>query len=106
LLRGHVLLGKVGGTHRYQLTDTGRRIVTALLTARQANVEQLAQLAGEFDRQKNLRATERFGRIAVRRTRKKKVEFGIRGNRLESPELGLELGEIGFGSPGITSESH
>ena len=45
LLRAHGLLRKVSGTHRYHLTESGRRIVTALLAARQADVDQLTQLA-------------------------------------------------------------
>ena len=45
LLRAHGLLRKVTGTHRWMLTENGRRIVTALLAARQANVDQLTQLA-------------------------------------------------------------
>lgn len=45
LLRAHRILRKVSGTHRYQLTEPGRRIVTALLAARQADVDQLTQLA-------------------------------------------------------------
>jgi hypothetical protein len=45
LLRSHGLLRKVSGTHRYQLTGKGRRIVTALLAARQADVDQLTKLA-------------------------------------------------------------
>lgn len=45
LLRAHGLLKKVGGTHRWVLTDKGRRIVTALLAARQADVDQLTKLA-------------------------------------------------------------
>jgi hypothetical protein len=45
LLRAHGLLRKVSGTHRYHLTDKGRRIVTALLAARQADVDQLTKLA-------------------------------------------------------------
>jgi predicted transcriptional regulator len=45
LLRAHGLLKKVSGTHRYQVTEKGRRLITALLTARQADVEQLTQLA-------------------------------------------------------------
>jgi len=45
LLRAHGLLRKVSGTHRYQLTQKGRRIVTALLAARQAHVDQLTKLA-------------------------------------------------------------
>jgi len=45
LLRGHGLLRKVSGTHRYQLTERGRRVLTALLAARQADVDQLTQMA-------------------------------------------------------------
>ena len=45
LLRAHGLLRKVSGTHRYVVSDKGRRIITALLAARQANVEQLTALA-------------------------------------------------------------
>ena len=45
LLRAHGLIKKVSGTHRWLLTERGRRIVTALLAARNADVEQLTQLA-------------------------------------------------------------
>jgi hypothetical protein len=45
LLRAHGILRKLSGTHRYQLTSTGRRILTALLAARNADVEQLTKLA-------------------------------------------------------------
>ena len=45
LLRAHGLLKKVGGTHRWLLTDNGRRIITALLAARQADIDQLTQIA-------------------------------------------------------------
>ncbi len=45
LLRMHGVLRKVSGTHRYVLTENGRKIVTALLAARQANVEQLTAMA-------------------------------------------------------------
>ena len=45
LLRAHGLLRKVTGTHRYILTENGRRLTTALLAARQADVEQLTALA-------------------------------------------------------------
>jgi hypothetical protein len=45
LLRAHGLLRKVSGTHRYLLTDKGRRIVTALLAARQADVDSLTKIA-------------------------------------------------------------
>jgi hypothetical protein len=41
LLRAHGLLRKVSGTHRYVVTEGGRKIITALLAARQADVEQL-----------------------------------------------------------------
>jgi hypothetical protein len=45
LLRAHGLLKKVSSTHRYVLTEKGRQIATALLAARQADVEQLTKLA-------------------------------------------------------------
>lgn len=45
LLRAHGLIRKVSGTHRYVVSEKGRRIITALLSARQANVEQLTALA-------------------------------------------------------------
>jgi len=45
LLRGHALIQKVPKTHRYQLTTHGRTTITALLIAKQTNVQQLAQLA-------------------------------------------------------------
>lgn len=45
LLRAHGLLRKVNGTHRYVMTENGRKIVTALLAARHADVEQLTALA-------------------------------------------------------------
>jgi hypothetical protein len=45
LLRSHGLLRKVSGTHRYVVTEGGRKVITALLAARQADVEQLTALA-------------------------------------------------------------
>ena len=45
LLRAHGLVRKVGKTRRYLVTDKGRLTLTALLTARQANVDQLTKLA-------------------------------------------------------------
>ena len=45
LLRAHGLLRKVSGTHRYVVSEGGRKIMTALLAARQADVEQLTALA-------------------------------------------------------------
>ena len=45
LLRAHGLLRKLSCTHRYQLTSKGRRIITALLAACYADVEQLTKIA-------------------------------------------------------------
>ena len=45
ILRAHGLLAKVSGTQRYVLTPTGRKIITALLAARSADVEQLTAMA-------------------------------------------------------------
>jgi hypothetical protein len=45
LLRAHGLITKVSKTHRYVVTEKGRRIITALLAARQASTEKLTALA-------------------------------------------------------------
>ena len=45
LLRAHGLLQKVPHTHRYQVTASGRGIMTAILTARHTPVDQLAKAA-------------------------------------------------------------
>jgi hypothetical protein len=45
LLRAHGLLKKVSRTHRYQLTELGRKAITALLTAHAASTEKLSQIA-------------------------------------------------------------
>ena len=45
LLRAHRLIRKVPRTHRYQLTQAGRIVVTALIAARNANAQQLTKLA-------------------------------------------------------------
>ena len=45
LLRAHGMLKKVSGTHRYIVSSEGRQILTALLAARQADVDKLTQLA-------------------------------------------------------------
>lgn len=45
LLRAHGLLKKIPHTHRYQLTKNGRQILTALLAACDADVEQLTKIA-------------------------------------------------------------
>lgn len=44
-LRAHGIIKKIRGSYRYQLTSAGRQIVTALLAARQADVEKLMALA-------------------------------------------------------------
>lgn len=43
LLRGHGLLHKVAKTHRYVVSEAGRKIITALRAARHANADQLTQ---------------------------------------------------------------
>jgi hypothetical protein len=45
LLHAHGLISKVQRTHRWQLTQKGRRIVTALLAARHADTDKLMSLA-------------------------------------------------------------
>jgi hypothetical protein len=45
MLRAHGLLRKIPHSHHYQLTPKGRRIITALLAACHADVEQLTKLA-------------------------------------------------------------
>lgn len=45
LLRAHGIIRKVNNTHRYLLTKSGRRVVTALLAARNADVDALNKMA-------------------------------------------------------------
>jgi hypothetical protein len=45
LLRAHGLIKKLSGTHRYVLTEKGSTTITALLTARQANINELTKIA-------------------------------------------------------------
>lgn len=45
LLRTHGLIKKLSGTHRYVLTAKGSTTITALLTARQANINELTKSA-------------------------------------------------------------
>ena len=45
LLHAHGLIAKVSHTHRWQVTQKGRRVITALLAARQADTEKLIGLA-------------------------------------------------------------
>ncbi len=46
LLRGHGLIHKVPKTHRYIVSDTGRRAITALLAARNSSTAELIRCAG------------------------------------------------------------
>jgi hypothetical protein len=45
LLRAHGILRKVPKSHRYQVTDKGRTLLTALAAARQADTKKLTQAA-------------------------------------------------------------
>ena len=45
MLRAHGLVHKVPHTHRYMLSDKGRRVSTALHAAREADIEKLSQAA-------------------------------------------------------------
>jgi hypothetical protein len=45
LLRRHGLIRKVPGTHRYLMTEKGRRVSSALMAARTADIAKLAQAA-------------------------------------------------------------
>lgn len=45
LLRAHGLIKKTGGAYRYQVTSQGRRIISALLAARHADVATLTRAA-------------------------------------------------------------
>jgi hypothetical protein len=46
LLRAHGLIRKVPKTHRYMVSETGRKVITALLAARNASAEALSRCAG------------------------------------------------------------
>jgi hypothetical protein len=45
LLRAHGLIRKITGTHRYQLTASGRKAIAAILTALHSTLKQLIPLA-------------------------------------------------------------
>ena len=45
LLRAHGLIRRVPHRHLYHVTAKGRRVITALITARKASIEQLTELA-------------------------------------------------------------
>jgi hypothetical protein len=45
LLRAHAIIHKLPHTHRYQVTDQGRRILNAILSAQRTTTQQLTSLA-------------------------------------------------------------
>src|SRR5260370_11549032 len=45
LLRAHGIIHKLPHTHRYQVTDQGRRILNAILSAQRTTTQQLTSLA-------------------------------------------------------------
>jgi hypothetical protein len=45
MLRAHGLIRKLAHTHRYQLTDRGRRLINALQAAQAATVSQFIRIA-------------------------------------------------------------
>ena len=45
LLRAHGILRKVAHTHRYQVTENGRLLINAILSAQRATSQQLTTLA-------------------------------------------------------------
>ena len=48
LLRAHALITKIRGTHRYQLTSTGRKTIVAILSALRSTVAQLTPVTDQF----------------------------------------------------------
>jgi DNA-binding MarR family transcriptional regulator len=45
LLRAHGLIKKIPGSHRYLLTVEGRKLITLLMAARKADIDQLTAFA-------------------------------------------------------------
>ena len=45
MLRAHGLLSKLPNTHRYVVSDKGRRVVTALIAVRQTDINKLPKAA-------------------------------------------------------------
>jgi hypothetical protein len=65
LLRAHALITKIVGTHRYQLTSTGRKIIVAILSVLRSTVAQLMPVSPtnrsrRIDALKNLCKRKRF----------------------------------------------
>jgi hypothetical protein len=48
LLRAHALITKIHGTHRYQLTSTGRKTIIAILSALRSTVAQLTPVTAQL----------------------------------------------------------
>jgi hypothetical protein len=48
LLRAHALITKIVGTHRYQLTSSGRRIIVAILSALRSTLAQLTPVTAQL----------------------------------------------------------
>ena len=48
LLRAHALITKIVGTHRYQLTSTGRKFIVAILSALRSTVAQLTPVTAQL----------------------------------------------------------
>jgi hypothetical protein len=47
LLRAHAVITQITGTHRYQLTSTGRKMIVAILSALCSTVAQLTPVAAQ-----------------------------------------------------------
>src|SRR5207244_1538760 len=48
LLRAHALITKIRGTHRYQLTSTGRKVIVAILSALRSTLAQLTPATAQL----------------------------------------------------------
>ena len=46
--RAHALITKITGTHRYQLTSTGRKTIVAVLSALRSTVAQLTPVTAQL----------------------------------------------------------
>ena len=44
----HALITKIVGTHRYQLTSTGRKIIVAILSALRSTVAQFTPVTAQL----------------------------------------------------------
>ena len=45
MLRAHGLIHKLSHTHRYTVSEKGRKVITALHAAREADIEKLSNAA-------------------------------------------------------------